>query len=341
MNQSLKYQLLKLFKKYRMKNKSQNKKFLLIYILIIVILIISNVFFIFKINQNNYKKVVNQYPYIDFSRNFSLQKDYITNIQPLREKLNELALNYPKENISIYVEYLNTGANIAINQDTYIFPASLLKLPIALTVMKKVELGEWTLDNELVLFEEDKDGKSGDESHLLSKDVTGSRYTIRDLLISSLRDSDNTAFNILYRNISDNELEKFIDSIGLDKITNGDGKISSKEYSRILRSLYTASFLKRDNAQLILKWLDDSSFDSFLSSGLPKEISFSHKYGENLEQRVFADSGIVYIPNRPYIISVMIKGDDKNDLVNEKTKAENLMKEISEFTYNYFSSYNN
>ncbi len=322
-----------------MKKNLHNKNYILI--IIIIILIISNVFFILKFNQNNYIKVVNQYPYIDFSRNFSLQKDYITNIQPLREKLNELALNYPKDNISIYVEYLNTGANISINPDTYIFPASLLKLPIALAVMKKVEIGEWNLDSELVLFEEDKDGKSGDEEHLLSKDATGSRYSIRDLLIYSLRDSDNTAFNILYRNISDSELESFVLATGLDKITDKDGKISAKEYSRILRSLYAASFLKRDNAQLVLKWLDDSNFDKFLSSGLPKEISFSHKYGENLEQRVFADSGIVYIPNRPYIISVMIKGDDKNDLLEEKKKAENLMKEISEFTYNYFSSYNN
>lgn len=242
----------------------------------------------------------------------------------------------------MYIEYLNTGANISINQETYIFPASLLKLPIAMSVMKKIEIGEWSLDNELVLLDVDRDDKSGNKNDLLAKNKVGTRFTIRDLLIYSLRDSDNTAFRILYRNLSDTEIERFIEATGLEQITNKEGKISAKEYSRMLRSLYTASFLNRENSQLILSWLDESDFNEFLSKPIDPYIAFPHKYGENLNQIVFADSGIVYIPNRPYIISVMLEGDtSKSYSEEEKIKAEEFMHQVSKVTYNYFLGYNN
>ena len=91
-----------------------------------------------------------KYPFIDISRHFIDPTDFIVNLQPLREELRALAEPLPSDSMTIYVEYLNTGANIAINNDTKIWPASLAKLPLAMAVMKKVESGTWQLHNELV-----------------------------------------------------------------------------------------------------------------------------------------------------------------------------------------------
>jgi len=38
-----------------------------------------------------------------------------------------------------------------------ILPASLIKVPLAMAVMKKIESGDWNLYNELVLMKEDRD----------------------------------------------------------------------------------------------------------------------------------------------------------------------------------------
>jgi D-alanyl-D-alanine carboxypeptidase len=51
-----------------------------------------------------------------------------------------------KKSISIYYEQLNSGANISVNKDLRLWPASLTKLPVALVVMKKIESGGWSED---------------------------------------------------------------------------------------------------------------------------------------------------------------------------------------------------
>lgn len=87
------------------------------------------------------------------------EENIITTLQPIRLKFNEIVQKNGPKSISIYFEYLNTGANISINQDLRILPASLIKVPLAMAVMKKIERGEWLLSNELILMKEDRDTK--------------------------------------------------------------------------------------------------------------------------------------------------------------------------------------
>lgn len=283
------------------------------------------------------EEVQSRYPYIDFSRNFIDQKHYLTTLQPIRESLNIMADEYGRDSVSIYVEYLNTGANISIGPDVYVWSASLPKLPIAMAAMKKVEEGDWRLTNELVLMPVDKDKNSGSKDDKLWEHPVGTQFTIEKLLREMLANSDNTAQEIVYRNLHADEIDRVVFDLGLDKLFNKEGRMSAKEYSRFFRSLYTASFLNRENSQQILRWLDESTFEDFLGSSVPDDVPFPHKYGENVIERVYADSGIVYIPNRPYIISVMIQGDAEVDLKEDKARAEALMRTVSKTVYEYIS----
>jgi beta-lactamase class A len=284
-----------------------------------------------------------RYPHIDVARNFLPQDDYIVNIQPLREKLREMAIDFQLEGgkVSAYVEFLNTGANISINPDTYIWPASLTKVPLALAVMKKIEKGEWTLTNELVLMEGDANRYSGDAKHLLSDFPIGTRFTIEQLLESLLADSDNTAYYILLRNVHQDDLKEVIQALGMEALFTEEGQISAKEYSRILRSLYTASFLTRANSERILEWLDSSKFTQFAQQGVPDDVAFPHKFGEDDRMKAYSDSGIVYIPNRPYILSVMVQAREgiPHELAQQEAAA--FMAAFSKEAYQYFSTVEN
>jgi beta-lactamase class A len=104
-----------------------------------------------------------------------------------------------------------------------------------------------------------------------------------------------------------------------------------KEYTRILRVLYTSNFLRPENSEKILNYMANSTFKDYLSAGIPSDIKFAHKYGENIEYNIFADSGIVYIPKKPYMISVIIKGE--NSTLETREKITKLMKEIGERAY--------
>lgn len=307
-----------------------------IYLVLIILLIITNItslsFLIYRNNLDAAERFGSQYPLINVARNFIDQKHFITNLQPLRDDLNKLVAENGPSAISIYFEFLNTGANISINPDAKIWPASLVKVPLAMGVMKKIENGDWTEENELVLMKDDRDSAWGD----LYKKPIGSRFTISFLLQELLTNSDNTAFRILYRNLSTDELQDIIRAVGLDELFDQEGKISAKEYSRIFRSLYTSSYLKRENSQKILKWLAESPYQEYLGQGIPKEITFSHKIGDNKNVDIILDSGIVYIPNRPYLITVTI---DFSQGEMNREKALELMKIISEKSFQYINDY--
>lgn len=268
------------------------------------------------------------YPFIDVARNYIPQEHFIVNIQPLREQIQKIVQEQPAGTVSVYFEFLNTGANIQLNNDSRFYPASLVKLPTALVAMAKVEKGEWSLDNRLVLYDQDKDSRYGE----LYKQPTGTSFTIEELLKRLLIDSDNTAHRILMRNLTPQELDELQDAIGLNDLFDEKNEVSAKEYSRLFRALYNSSFLKRDGSQKILEWLSQTKFNDDLASGLPEGTIFSHKIGEDDVEKNYHDSGIVYLPNRPYLITVMVKQHDQK-------AAEDIMQGIAKAAYEYVEGY--
>lgn len=273
-------------------------------------------------NNSDLVRLEKKYPFIDVSRHFIPQEHFIVNLQPLREKLRQLSEPLPSDSITIYFEFLNTGANIAINNDTKIWPASLAKLPLAMAVMKKVEKGIWKMENELVLMPQDRDPSWGN----LYKEPIGTPITIEKLVQELLVNSDNTAFKMLYRNMTADELESIIDEVGLKELFDEQGKIGSKDYSRLLRALYISSYLNRDNSQIVLGHLSNSAYDDYLGYSIPTEIPFAHKIGENQDVQVISDAGIAFTPQRPYLLTVMI---DRKAAGLDRDSALELMHAIS------------
>jgi len=294
-------------------------------IFLLVTNIVTGVFLVYEKTKNPFE---NPYPLIDVSRNFIPQDDFVVNLQALRDSLSALVAEKGSDTISLYFEFLNTGANISINQGLKIWPASLPKVPLAMAVMKKVERGEWKMDSELVLAEDDKDMGYGG---LWGKPL-GSRFSIETLLTEILVRSDNTAYRMLLRNVEFKELMEVVNELGLEDLFTEEGLVSAKEYSRLFRALYVSSFLQRSNSEWLLTRLAQSDYREFLTAGMPQGITFSHKFGIDRDIHAYLDSGIAYAPGRPYLISVAVKGTGK---VGEEEKIKAIMKEIAEQTYSY------
>ncbi len=267
------------------------------------------------------------------------KKDLIVDFQELREHLTKTYESRDDYLISIYFEYFPTGANIAINKDEKIWPASLIKIPVAMTAMKKVQDKKWKLSNELVILDEDKDKGYGD----LYKKPTGTTVSIEDLLKKSLIDSDNTAHFVLLRNTNAEELEDTYDHLGMDDIidalkrsptkeTQEDNRMTAKRYSIFFRSLYNATYLNQEYSEMFLKILSQAPRE-LLSKGLPDSVVLVHKTGIRSDESVRADSGIVYAEGRPYLLTVMLQRKDKQPL-NEEEVAH-IFKDISEEVYSY------
>ena len=317
--------------KYNNENNQplQKRKLIFILLLLIVILIATNGWSFYLYVKNNGDKTVSEidkYNLLNPARNFFKQEDLIINLQPLRDYLND---KYEKDsNVSIYFEYLPTGASIAINKDADFYPASLLKVPIAMAVTKKIERGEWKWTNELVLMSPDKDEHFGD----LYREKTGATFTIEELVRRSLSDSDNTAHFILIRNLELSEINDVYAHIGLDKFLETDGSISAKRYSVILRSLYNSSYLSNSTSQKIISFLTEEKSKEYLGSALPENIAFAHKTGIDIGKKIYLDSGIIYLTDRPYILAVMTKSKTEQ-------QAKDIMKDVSDNIFNYVKNY--
>lgn len=305
-------------------NQNINKKFIYS---IIFVLLISNIFFIYKYFNSNHENIlIGHYKFLDPTREFTSPENYLVNIETLRTYLRELGEQYP-DSISIYYENINSGANISINKDLRLFPASLSKLVQAILIMRKIEISKMTLDQELKALPSDISSDSGN----LYQTIGDRSISVDELLKELLVNSDNTAQNIFKHYLDFSDYADFQNKTGLQDLYNSEGFISAKEYTRILRVLYTSNFLEPENSEKILKLMAESKFKEYLSQGIPEDVVFAHKYGENKDYSIFADSGIVYVPNKPYFISVIIKGKDSG--IETRNWAKSLMKEISTRAY--------
>ena len=307
----------------KLNKKIKNQKWIICSLALV--LIVSGVFsFKYFSADSDFRS---DFPLLDPSRKFIPSDHYITNIEELRGYLRELGSKYP-DSVTVYYENINSGSNISINKDLRLFPASLSKLVQAILIVNKIEKGKMSFDQELKAEPGDISSDSGD----LYKTIGDKPMTVEKLLEELLVNSDNTAQNIFRHQLNFEDYLDFQNTTGLQDLYNDQGFISAKEYTRILRVLYTSNFLKPENSQKILSYMAASTFKDYLSQGVPSGVEFAHKYGENIDYNIFADSGIVYVPGKPYMISVIIKGKDST---NETRKwATKLMKEISERAYN-------
>jgi beta-lactamase class A len=247
----------------------------------------------------------------------------VVNVQSLRTDLQNFGQEHP--NVSIYFEYLNTGANISVNRDESFWPASLLKIPMAMAVARRVDRGQWNWDDKLMILDADKSSLYG----TLYRSPAGTTMTIEDLLKEMLVHSDNTAYYVFLRNLGTAELESMYERLGFqDLFVDEEGRITARRYAILFRALYNAAFLSDESSQLILSLLSKTPFDQYLQNAVPDDVPFAHKFGVDDSKMTYLDAGIVYLPGRPYLIVVMVENEEEDE-------ARRLMAEISLKTFQF------
>jgi beta-lactamase class A len=309
----------------------------------LLILIIESIFIISLFKENNQLKGSLK----EHSYNFSLlspniawikteefldiQKKSSINYWGLKSKfLDEIQKDIPKENVGIYFEDLFTGSWVGINEKNEFYPRSLFKVPVMVTILKKIEDGELSLSQNVILEERDIDSLSGD----LYKKGVGYKISVKELINLMIKNSDNTALRALTNNFLNGE--DYIMTISMMGLIdpNLNQSISPKGYMNIFRSLYYSTYLKRSFSELALSILTETDFNSQLTKDIPPSVKVSHKWGEDVNLGIYHDCGIFYIENKNYMLCVMTKNVTKE-------QADNFISKISKITYDYITSADN
>jgi beta-lactamase class A len=252
------------------------------------------------------------------------QKKFNINYQELRKNIEEIINSSNEGSYAMYFEDLNTGAWIGSNERKKFIPFSLFKVPLMMSILKKIEEKEINLNSEIILLEEYYDNRSGE----LYKKKPGTLIKIEDLMTIMIQESDNTALVALASTFSENEeYYKLLSIMGLP-ISNEQVLVSPKEYSNIFRSLYISNYLKRPYSQYALSIMMDTKFESQIPSGVPQEVQIAHKVGFDYSGGNFHDCGIIYAERNPYILCLMAT----NTTIEE---ANNIFMQISKETYEF------
>ncbi len=271
------------------------------------------------------------YPNLSYRILLENERDLLMNFVPLRSQLRSY-VEKQTEKVGVYFEYLPTGTSIGVNEKEAFIPASLLKLPLAMTIYQKASTGELSLDEKIILEEQDLDPMFGQ----LYQKGAGYSLSIKQAVKILLYDSDNTAQHALFRKLDQNDVAQVFQS--LDIPVERDAKkqitVTPKNYSSILRCLFLACYLSKQDSNSLLELLANTPFDNWVAAGVPKDVKIAHKIGVGVNQlnsqKVYTDCGIVYLTKRPYMLCVMIEGPPD--------RAQSIFKDISSMVYQFVTS---
>lgn len=238
------------------------------------------------------------------------------------------------------IKDLSSGETFLRLPDTVFPQASSIKLTVLLELMRQAQEGKLSLDEKHTLRRSEM--TVGDTEPILTMLGDGTvTLTLRDIAIFMVVLSDNTATNIL------------IGRLGMDNINEGVMRLGLKE-TKLRRRMIDLEAAKKGNENvstpgemlaLIEKVHAGQALDAtytkeyFRLLELPKESEFHKALPDDVTiadkpgslEGVRCDTGLVDMPGRPFIMSIMTTynaNDDEGELAIEKA---------ARLAYDYFN----
>jgi beta-lactamase class A len=259
-----------------------------------------------------------------------LRNDQVAQLErSLEEVVEKQKARGSVQDAGIYFRELKGGSWAGVNYDAEFTPASLLKVPLAMSVYAYAERNPGLLTKEI----EVKGGSPGTTQDYSERALTPGRYRVEELIEAMLIHSDNTAALLLADIIGIDRMKDTYRSLGIAAPTVGmEYSTTVRTYASFFRILYNATYTGKESSEQILSVLSKSTFTDGLVAGVPKNIPISHKFGIRTIEGETAvelhDCGIVYVPAHPYLLCIMMRGNDFDRLAG-------AIKEVSQHVYNH------
>ena len=237
-----------------------------------------------------------------------------------------------------------TDGRILLRNADRVFPAaSSIKLTILLELYRQDQearagaRGKAKLD-DIYTF----DPKDLVEDSRIMEGLTAgvTRITNRDLAQFMIAVSDNAAANILYDRVGKDNVNATLRGLGLSKTIlqrkmmdvaaarRGEENVATpQEIVRLLEAIQKEKMLNKQSNAALIKQLSTLK-GSYIPRYLPEGVQVANKPGEL--EGVRTDSGIVFVQNRPFAISVMTAYD------HDERAAERDISEVALEAYHYF-----
>jgi beta-lactamase class A len=254
-------------------------------------------------------------------------------------ELEAIATERGARSLAIAFYDLADQREIALRADRWYHAASTIKVAILLGVFDAIERGDLVPHSRVhvrnrflsALDAEPFRVASGRDANAAVHEAIGKTLTVRELAHHMIATSSNLATNLLLDLVGLESVRRTLSQHGLDDgIEVRRGVEDERAYQKGINNRVTASGLARMFKHIaegtglgealrveLIEILLAQEFNSGIPAGLPADARVAHKTGEI--STVAHDAGIVYLPNRPPYILVILTEWEPQD--NERMKV--------------------
>lgn len=261
--------------------------------------------------------------------------------EKMTEELRQVSQRYSARTsaqVAIHIKDLTGGYEWAHHSDDLFPAASLIKIPIMIGVMEKINRGELSLNSRLKLSRRNRMGGSG----RIKWRKDGTRFTVRSLLTKLIHNSDNTAMRILLNEVGMAYMQNQFPRMGLvytelypDGLSLQSGRVryenytTAREMNFLFEKIYRGEMVTQFASELMLEILKGRKpRRTRLAKKLPAGWKVAHKTG--LLRRACHDSGVIFTPDGDYAITVLT---GRNRSYRE---AKRFITEIGAVSFKYY-----
>jgi beta-lactamase class A len=253
--------------------------------------------------------------------------------QEISDYVNAREADGKANSVSVYIRSLNKADWMSYNAGRTYHPASLNKVATLISYMKASESDDKLLDKKISYHS--KTTKRTDTSGQLKTLQSGKSYTVKELLHYMIAYSDNEATALLLKALKPENYYRTYTDLGLPKPSriSGNNELSAQQFSVFMKALYFGTYLSPISSEFCNSLLTECDYNDGLLKGIPAGVEVAHKFGEFCDGNNYElhESGIVYIKNNPYIVTIMTKGPDRKQL-------SKVISELSGIIYKNFAS---
>lgn len=262
----------------------------------------------------------------------------------LETKIREAITGFNGD-IGIYVKSLRTGKIVAINADTIFPTASIVKVPILLGIMDRINTGQLKYDSSFTY----KDSLLYAGSDVLGSFKSNEKIALKKIIMLMLTTSDNTA-SLWLQSIAGTgtRINAILDSIGMkftrvnsrtpgredNRTQYGWGQTTPKEMGAIFEKIYRNEIFSPTACERMMRCLGRNYWDENEAiSVIPPTIEVFSKNGCVNASR--SEAMIVNAPNNPYVFCIFTK-NNKDIQWTHENEAWTMARKVSKLLWEYY-----
>lgn len=248
--------------------------------------------------------------------------------------------------IGIYIKNLKNNKVVAINADTIFPTASMVKIPILIGVIDKINKGE--LDYREKLQYRDSLLYPGVDILGTLKDTA--KIELGKVIMLMLTMSDNTA-SLWLQTLAGKgtRINEILDSLGfkntrvnsrtpgreVNRTQYGWGQTTPKEMATLMEKIFKGEVVNKDRSFQMLRLLGRNYWDEQAISQIPPDVFIASKNGAVDESR----SEVLLVNGRStqYLFCVCTK-NNKDQSWQNTNEAWTLTRKLSKITWDYFNN---